>query len=266
MINVIRRPCAGDKECRRVPFFNVKGSKSALYCSTHALAGMVDVKTKRCLSKGCRKPPCYGHREDTDARAEGVDNARKATGGAMYCADHAEKSMVRITKGNSCEADLCNKIPLYGKKGTTRALFCSDHRDREPDLENVRSKPRCTRSGCDNRPAFGFPVVPGKGREGQRGAVVCRDHAEDGMVDLETNKKVVADGVVQVAATVQKSQTQKKPAPKQQRKRRVKPTTAEAGSAAATSGPVRGSSGPRRGLYRAVRGRRPEEAGCGGDG
>ncbi|CAN0588106.1 unnamed protein product, partial [Ectocarpus sp. 12 AP-2014] len=45
----------------------------AQFCGTHAVAGMVDVITKRCAHPGCPKQPSFG-----------VPGTRKAE----YCAKH----------------------------------------------------------------------------------------------------------------------------------------------------------------------------------
>ena len=39
--------------CKTIPTYNVEGETKALYCSTHRLDGMVDVKHKTCKSEWC---------------------------------------------------------------------------------------------------------------------------------------------------------------------------------------------------------------------
>lgn len=48
-------------ECKTYATFNHEGSKKGLYCATHKLPNMVDVKHKRCCYDGCTKGPVFNY-------------------------------------------------------------------------------------------------------------------------------------------------------------------------------------------------------------
>lgn len=58
MVNVISRRCSCDS-CAKLPSFNVKGSKSPLFCREHAAVGMVNIRNKICAHGGCTKAAAY---------------------------------------------------------------------------------------------------------------------------------------------------------------------------------------------------------------
>ena len=45
--------------CKIIPQFNFEGLKKGLFCFTHKLEGMIDVKHKRCEYKGCKTRSAY---------------------------------------------------------------------------------------------------------------------------------------------------------------------------------------------------------------
>ena len=65
------------------PIFNIKGETKALYCSTHKLDGMVNVKDKTCIHPGCTIIPNYNKPGETKA---------------FYCLKHKLDNMVNVKK------------------------------------------------------------------------------------------------------------------------------------------------------------------------
>ena len=45
--------------CKKQPAFNTEGATKGIYCSTHKLDGMVNVKSPTCIHAGCKKQPNY---------------------------------------------------------------------------------------------------------------------------------------------------------------------------------------------------------------
>jgi hypothetical protein len=75
--------------CKKRPFFGKEGFK-ALYCGTHKLDGMVDVKNKKCIQEGCNKQPAFAKEGEK----------------AIYCATHKLNGMVDVAN-KRCKTPLC---------------------------------------------------------------------------------------------------------------------------------------------------------------
>ena len=52
MIDVKSKTCI-HPNCKKQPNFNMEGEKIALYCASHMLDGMIDIKNKTCKSSWC---------------------------------------------------------------------------------------------------------------------------------------------------------------------------------------------------------------------
>jgi len=86
--------------------------KKALYCSTHKLEGMINVKDKTCIYPNCKTRPIYN-----------IENEKKA----LYCYTHKLEGMVDI-KHKTCIYPNCKIIPIYNIEGQTKALYCYTHK------------------------------------------------------------------------------------------------------------------------------------------
>ena len=62
------------------------GTKTAQYCTQHALDGMVNVRSRKCRTEGCGKQPSFGV---------------AGTKTIEYCAQHALDGMVNVTKNGT---------------------------------------------------------------------------------------------------------------------------------------------------------------------
>jgi len=69
----------------------VEGETKGLYCDTHKLDGMVDVKNKKCIHEGCKKQPNYNVEGETKG---------------LYCFPHKKDGMVDV-KNKKCKTYLC---------------------------------------------------------------------------------------------------------------------------------------------------------------
>ncbi|CAN0308545.1 unnamed protein product, partial [Ectocarpus fasciculatus] len=72
-----------------------------------------------------------------------------------------------------CQEDGCTTGASYGKDGSTKREFCSQHA--KPGMINLVSK-RCRHPGCIKQPSFG--------KDGSKKAEFCSQHAKSGMIDL----------------------------------------------------------------------------------
>ena len=77
--------------CSKRANFNYKNEKKALYCSTHKLDDMVDIKNKKCIYDGCDKQPVYNY-----------INEKKA----LYCCTHKLEYMIDIINKKCVLCDL----------------------------------------------------------------------------------------------------------------------------------------------------------------
>ena len=141
-----------EKDCKTRPVFNVDGEKTALYCSTHKKAGMIDVKNKTCLE--CKKQPVFN-----------VDGEKTA----LYCADHKKEGMVNVISKTCLE---CKKQPVFNVDGEKTALYCSTHK--KAGMVNVKDK---TCLECKKQPVFNV--------DSEKTALYCADHKKAGMVNVK---------------------------------------------------------------------------------
>ena len=98
-----------------------------MYCKTHSLGGMVNVKAQRCEKDGCNVIPHYGYEH----------------GGVRFCASHYKVGM--IAKHKRCEEEGCYKYPTYGKRFTKKATHCTHHKEEKA----VLLRGTCCRMYCN---------------------------------------------------------------------------------------------------------------------
>ena len=120
------------------PTFNHEGQSTPLYCKTHALSGMVDIKGRRCQHAGCVIHPAFNY--------EGQSKP-------LYCKGHAITSMVNI-KNRRCEYPECTKQPGSGISGY-RPTHCAEHRT---DGMIARPLRRCEQ--CKSFALYGMNSTP----------------------------------------------------------------------------------------------------------
>lgn len=150
MIDVINKRCDYPDGCMTRPTFGHDQGKASR-CGTHRVAGMRDVKNKRCQHSGCNTQPNYGF----------------VGGKALFCRTHMADDMWDVIS-TTCEHPGCTSQPNQGyEKG--KALTCAIHK--RQGMRNVKTK-RCEHDGCDTIPGFGFASGP---------ALRCAEHKSPGM-------------------------------------------------------------------------------------
>ena len=119
-----------EKDCNTRPIYNYEGEKQALYCKTHKLDGMIDVKHKTCKEKDCNTQPIYNYEREKQA---------------LYCKTHKLDGMINV-KSKTCKENDCNTQPNYNYEGEKQALYCSKHKlDGMIDVKNKT----CKNNWCD---------------------------------------------------------------------------------------------------------------------
>jgi hypothetical protein len=182
--------------CKTIPVYNIEGETKGLYCVTHKLEGMVNVKDKSCIYPNCKTRPNYNIEKETKAlycathKLEGMINIKNKTcihpncktrpnyniEGEMkplYCATHKLEGMINV-KSKSCIYPNCKTIPVYNVEGEFKPLYCATHK--LEGMINVISK-RCIHSNCK--------VIPLYNIEGETKALYCATHKKDEMVNVK---------------------------------------------------------------------------------
>jgi hypothetical protein len=160
MVDIKHKRCNHDG-CQKIPIYNYLGESKARFCSSHKLENMVDIKHKRCEHDGCQKIPIYNY--------EGESNAR-------FCYYHKFENMIDI-KHKRCNHDGCQKIPIYNYEGESNARFCYYHKFE--NMIDVKNK-TCEHDECQKQPFFNY--------EGESKARFCSSHKEIGMIDVKSNR------------------------------------------------------------------------------
>jgi hypothetical protein len=158
MIDVKNKSCE-NINCIRLPVFNYPKTKPPRFCNYHKLNGMVNIKDKTCIYDGCKTIPIYNKEGETKA---------------LYCVIHKLEGMVDV-KNKSCEAINCYIQPNYNYKNETRARFCNLHK-----LENmfdVKNK-TCIHPNCT--------TIPNYNVDGETKALYCTSHKKCDMVDVKS--------------------------------------------------------------------------------
>jgi hypothetical protein len=78
--------------CKTIAGYNIKGSKTPLYCSIHKKDGMVDLKHSLCIEDGCDKRPVFNH---------------KGSNIPIYCMNHKKDGMINVVTP-VCKSDWCD--------------------------------------------------------------------------------------------------------------------------------------------------------------
>jgi len=147
--------------CKVIPNYNYEGEMKGIYCGTHRLEGMVDVKHTRCISDGCKVQPYYNY----EGKKKG-----------LYCGAHRLEGMVDV-KHNRCISDGCKVIPNYNYEGEMKGLYCGTHR--LEGMVDVKHN-RCISDGCKVRSIYNY--------EGKKKGIYCGTHRLEGMMDVKNNR------------------------------------------------------------------------------
>lgn len=161
MINVRDKTCYIN-ECSRKPCFNLPDKKTGLYCSDHKLEEMIDVKHKKCKFDGCTKRPSYNLPD-------------KKTG--LYCTAHKLDGMINIISTTKCNNINCDKKPCFNYHDKSEGIYCRDHK--EEGMINVFDK-KCIYKNCIKIPCYNFST--------EKKSIYCRDHKFEGMINFKFNE------------------------------------------------------------------------------
>jgi hypothetical protein len=160
MINVKDKKCEHE-ECDKLPTYNYEGENKKRFCVAHKLKGMIDILHKKCHHEGCLIRPIYNYLNEITP---------------LYCTTHKLDNMVNI-KSKRCEYDRCDKRPNYNYEGETMAIYCSTHK--LEGMINIKSK-ICEYDNCNKIPNYNY--------KGQITAIYCVSHKLEGMIDIKHKK------------------------------------------------------------------------------
>ena len=161
--------------------FNHEGQKTALYCKSHALIGMVDIKHPRC--------------QHTEERSDGIVRCttrpnfnHEGQKTALYCKSHALTGMVDI-KSRRCQHTeersdgivRCTTRSTFNHEGQKTALYCKSHA--LTGMVDIKSR-RCQHTEERSDGIVRCTTQPSFNHEGQKTALYCKTHALTGMVDI----------------------------------------------------------------------------------
>lgn len=156
------RPSCGGKDCTTWPSYGVQGTNKRLFCARHAGQDMVDLKSKICIHRGCRKQATFGV----------LGRTRE------FCAGHATEGTVclrgqnrGLQKKSAPRSDSKNDANIAAAAATSS----SKHSGSQPTW---RARDGCRHPRCKTWPSFG--IAGSKVRE------FCARHADEGMENVIT--------------------------------------------------------------------------------
>ena len=142
--------------CKKNGSYNVDGENKGLYCLSHRLEGMVNVKRPVCIQEGCKKQPLYNYKGEK----------------RVYCITHKLEGMINVVSP-TCIYEGCTKQPVFNNKGEKKILYCALHKlDGMVDVKN----PKCVYEGCNVKPIYNT--------EGNKKALYCASHRLEGMINV----------------------------------------------------------------------------------
>jgi hypothetical protein len=144
--------------CFKCPNYNYQGEKKRLYCSSHKLEGMIDVKNKICENNDCIKLPVFNYL-----------NAQKP----RFCNSHKLTGMVNV-KDKTCEIDNCTTIPIFNYANENCAIYCNIHK--LTGMVDVKNK-TCESVNCYTQPNYNY--------KNEIRARFCNLHKLENMVDVK---------------------------------------------------------------------------------
>ena len=148
-----------EAECDKYPSFNYADKVSGIYCKTHMLSDMINVKAKR---KYCNYPSC------TTCATFNYENNKKG----LYCGKHSLAGMIDVIN-KRCMFPKCTTHPSYNFSEEKTPLYCNAHK--LDKMIDVVSK-LCKGINCTYQPRFNY--------RGEKSAVYCSKHKLTGMINL----------------------------------------------------------------------------------
>ncbi len=148
------------EKCCTIASFNILSEKNGLYCSSHKMEGMENVRGKKCAFKACKIGPIYN--------IEGEF--------AKYCSAHKTEGMIDVTK-KKCIFKDCKTRPIFNLPDSKKGLYCSTHKSE--DMVDVINK-KCIFKGCTILPTFNY--------EECKNRLYCKKHKLKNMISLNDVK------------------------------------------------------------------------------
>jgi len=149
------------ENCKKQPIFNYENQKKGIYCSSHKLDGMIDVKHSTCIFENCKKIPTFNYQ-----------NEKKA----LYCSIHKLDGMINIIC-KPCIFENCKTIPNFNYENEKTAIYCSSHKlDGMIDIKHNT----CIFENCKKIPNFNY--------ENEKKGIYCSSHKLDGMIDIKNKR------------------------------------------------------------------------------
>lgn len=145
-------------DCNKIAVFNTINNKKGMYCATHKLENMVNVRAHTCIYEGCRKQPIHNFYGEK---------------GSIYCAEHKLNGMVD-TRHTKCKFNSCLVRPNYNYENSKKGIYCFTHK-----LEGMIdvSHKCCLYSNCKARPSFNY--------KDKKQGIYCSEHKLEGMIDVK---------------------------------------------------------------------------------
>jgi hypothetical protein len=156
MINLKNKYCIYPN-CKIRPSYNLEGENKALYCATHKLDKMINVRQENCIYPNCKIRATFN-----------IEGENKG----LYCSLHKLESMINVIC-KTCIHQNCKKLPTYNIKGETKGLYCVSHK--LEDMIDVKHD-RCIHINCNLRPLYN--------NEGETKELYCFSHKKEGMVNV----------------------------------------------------------------------------------
>lgn len=145
--------------CYKCPTYNYKGEKKRLYCFTHKLSEMIDIKNITCCFNNCNTLPVYNYKDEKKG---------------IYCKKHKLDNMINI-KDKTCVYNECRTIPIYNYENEKFGLYCKQHKLDE--MINVKNKVFCEYNDCYISPNYNYKY--------EKKPKFCVSHKLKNMVDVK---------------------------------------------------------------------------------
>lgn len=151
--------------CIKSSCYNFENENKSIYCLTHKLHGMINIKTNTCRELNCKKIPVFNYEKEITA---------------LYCNKHKKEGMINI-KAKKCIENNCDNQPNFNYENVKNGIYCSEHK--HDGMINVTCI-KCLEINCFKIPSCNFP--------GNKKRLYCYEHKKDGMINL-TNMKCQND-------------------------------------------------------------------------
>lgn len=145
-------------DCNKCPTYNYKGEKIRLYCSSHKLEGMVDIKNKHCENIDCTRLPVFNYPKTKIPR---------------FCNSHKLTGMVNI-KDKTCKFNTCTTIPIFNYVNEDKAIYCNLHK--LIGMVDIKNK-TCENINCYIQPNYNY--------KNETTARFCNLHKLQNMIDVK---------------------------------------------------------------------------------